>query len=133
MCLVNLHASQTTMPTLIKSAKTIAIVVGAFAVLILLISVSERYSLFYWFLVSAVVLPVTFWKGLALRWWWSLSAFAVAIALAASPIDFTIRSGGGLGVRILPVHYGYYCKEGTDCRGCIVFGNPPRQTIVLSF
>jgi hypothetical protein len=119
------------MPTLIKSAKTIGIIVGAFAVLILLSSVSDRHSLRYLFLFSAVFLPLIVWRGLAL-WRWSLSGLAVAVALAASPIDFTIRSGG-LGLRILPVHYGIYCKDGTDCRGCIVFGNPPTSAIVLSF
>jgi hypothetical protein len=126
-----LHASQATMPTLIKSAKAIAIIVGAFAVLILLRSVSDRDSLVYWLLFSAVVLPVFFWRGLGF-WQWSLSALAVAIALAASPVDFTVRTGK-LGLRVLPVHYGNYCKEGTDCRGCDLHGNPPRQSIVLSF
>jgi len=119
------------MPTLIKLAKTAAIIVGAFAVCTQLTSVSHRYSLEYWFLFSAVVLPVTFWKGLAFRWW-SLSALAVAIGLAASPIDFTIQSGQ-LGLRILPVSYGISCQQGTACYGCVRYGNDPSQAIVLSF
>ena len=119
------------MSTLIKSAKCIAIIVGAFAVCTLLTSVSDRYSLAYWSLLSAVVLPVTFWKGLGFGWW-SLSAVAVAIGLAASPIDFTIQRGQ-LGLRILPVSYGYFCKEGTACYGCVMYDNDPRQAIVLSF
>jgi hypothetical protein len=74
---------------------------------------------------------VIFWNGLGFRWW-SPAALAVALGLAASPVDFKIQSGQ-FGLRMLPVSYGIVCEAGTACYGCVMSSNDPRQMIVLSF
>jgi hypothetical protein len=131
MQLVELHACQMAMSILTKFTGTAAIILSAYWVCSVLMAISARYSLAYWFVLSAAALPVIFWKGLGFRRW-SPAALAVAIRLAASPIDFKIQSGQ-LGLQILPVSHGITCEEGTACYGCVKFGTEPSHAIVLSF
>jgi hypothetical protein len=119
------------MSTLTKCTGTAAIIVSAYWVCSVLPAISGRSSLAFWFVISAAVLPVIFWRGYGFKWW-SPAALAVALGLAASPIDFKIQSGQ-LGLRMLPVSCGIYCEPGTACYGCVVDGNPPSHAVVLSF
>jgi hypothetical protein len=119
------------MPTLIKFASALAIVIGMGAVFIALMIVSFRHSLLYWAMLSIPVLLLTAWRGRAL-WRWGLAFALLAVSLAASPIDFVIRSGEP-SLRILPALYGITCESGFFCYGCLVPPYPARQAIVLTF
>jgi hypothetical protein len=83
-------------------------------------------------MLSIPVLSVIAWRGRRVVASLLVVA-AVAVVFAASPLDVVVRPGEASGVRVLPVFYGIYCKEGTDCRGCIVPPNPPSYSIVLFY
>src|SRR5262245_2954047 len=82
-----------------------------------------RFSLLLWAMLSIPVLSVIAWRGRGFVRS-VLLAVAVAVVLAVGPIDAVVRPGKAAGVQVLPLFYGFVCKEDTDCRGCIVPPNP---------
>ncbi len=92
--------------------------------------ISYHYALGYWMLVSAILLPILYWKD-----WRFKTAMGIAMLLAVgvtlSPIDFRIKSGPP-GFRILPTSHGVATPYGTVGYGCTV-RNPPPKALVLSF
>jgi hypothetical protein len=117
---------------LMRVARLVAIILAVLVVLFLVQTFVFRVSLLYWAMLSIPVLSVIAWRGRRLVKSLLVAAAAAAV-LAASPIDVVARPGKVGGVQILPVSYGIFCEEGTDCRGCIVPPNPPWYSIVLSY
>ena len=119
------------MQGLINTLKALAILTGAFLLFVGLVFVSPRQTLLYWLIASSITLLVTFFKRHNFRWW-AVGVMAVGIALAFSPLDFTIRSRpAGFGLRIMPVAYGYTSPENTVNYGCTLQRNPPKKALVL--
>lgn len=113
---------------------TAAVLVGVFLVVAVLGFFATRHSLFYLGLVASIGLPVSYWRAYRFAQAWWLFTF-LALALAASPVDFNVRlDGGGPRVRLLPAHYGIACG-GSDqaCYGCSVPVHPVKRAIVFSY
>jgi hypothetical protein len=120
------------MSILAKLLKTFGIV-GGVAVLFFSLSLfSDRHSLYYWAVSSALILPVIFWLRLGFKKWCAGLLF-IALGLAASPIDISVTRLARPGVRLLPISYGIGCEPGTACYGCIVPPYPARKAIVISY
>jgi hypothetical protein len=116
---------------LMKSARATGVIIGIFAVFVLLMAVSLRHSLLYWAMLSLAVLPVIAWRDRALGPSF-LVAIAVAASLAASPIDLVFRPGAA-GLRFLPAMHGLACREGFACYGCLGSLHDARYAVIVSF
>ncbi|MBI4831496.1 MAG: hypothetical protein HY801_08070 [Candidatus Lindowbacteria bacterium] len=120
------------MNTLMKCLKTLGIVFGILFSWIAMSSISLKHSLFYFMLLSLIVLPVCYWRQYAFMRV-ALAALLFATMLTLSPIDFGIQATGQFGLHVLPTSFGYAAKLGTYAYGCIVTEYPARYAIVLSF
>ena len=117
---------------LAKLAKALGVVAGVLAIFLSISTFSSRYSLYLWFLLAVLFLPLAFWfqSGFVK---WCVAFSVVAVSLAISPIDLTIQHSGKRSVGLLPISYGFACEPGTACYGCIIPPNPPRKALVLSY
>jgi len=118
------------MKTIIKTMKSLGIVMGVLVLLVILDSISYRYSLFYWMCVSVTVLPVLFWINKRFKVAVVITAL-IGTALALSPMDITFKPGE-LGVHILSTSHGIATRPGTVGYGCTV-RNSPVWALVFSF
>jgi len=116
------------MKILFDSLKVTGIVLVVLAVFVGLSLISTRNSLGYWFVLSAIFLPVTFLKSWGFRWW-CIGALVASASLTFSPIDFCVRRGE-FGLRILPTSRGIVSRPGTISYGCVA-RNPPKHAMVL--
>jgi hypothetical protein len=121
------------MKAFVKLLQLAGILLSILALYILLLRFAYRESLFYWMLLTVVTLPVVFWTQKKRFKWWCLCAMLVAIALAASPIDFTIQRGSRLGIHLRPVEFGFASEPPAVNYGCVLQHNPPERAIVLSY
>ena len=120
------------MPVFLKALKALGIILGVLTIFIVVSAFSGRESLFYWTILSSLLLPVTFCLRLGFKKWCA-SFLVIALGLAVSPIDIQVTRLQRPGVRLLPVSYGIGCEPGTACHGCIIPRNPPRKAVVISY
>src|SRR5215470_8625902 len=120
------------MPHFVKCLRAFGIVAGVIVFFLVLSTFSGRHSLFFWAILSSLLLPVAFWFRMAFKKW-CLSMLVVALGLSMSPVDITVMRLERPGLRLLPISYGIGCQPGTACYGCIVPPNPARKAVVISY
>jgi hypothetical protein len=125
------------MVTVKAAARALAVVIATLALLIVLTIVAFRHSLLYWAVLALAVLPVVAWRGRAM-WTSCLIAAAIAVGLAASPVDIWLRpfhmaGHGRAGLYVLPTMHGITCQDGFACYGCGKSFHDARQALVVSY
>jgi len=119
------------MQILLKSLKVFGIALAVAIVFVALSVISPRHSLFFWMILSTVILSIAVLKARKFRWW-AVTALFIGLVLAISPIDFVVRSRHGQsGFKVMRVAFGYASPEGTVNYGCILQRNPPKIALVL--
>jgi hypothetical protein len=113
---------------------TVAVLGGVLLVTGVLAVLAPRQSLFYLAVLAAVSLPASYWRGYRFRLVCTVF-IALALALAASPLDMVVRSDGhGPRVRVLPADYGRICNSTERaCYGCVVPAHPVEHALVISY
>jgi hypothetical protein len=101
-------------------------------VTLLLEAFSARHSVFYLAALAVVVLPLSCWyrKPFARI---TLLFLALAMGLAASPVDLQVRPEGRARVRLLQASYGLACNSDRACYGCTVPIHPAKFAVVITY
>jgi hypothetical protein len=109
---------------------TMAILAGVCLVWMVLGVFAYRYSGFYLAVLAMVVLPVSYWRRQRVARMCLLFLVA-AVVLAASPVDFLVRSETHAQVRLLPARYGIACTSDEACYGCWAPLHPSKAAVVV--